>query len=217
MNAEVALELAVREGIPAVVAGEITPVGKGFVLSARVLEPSGGATLASVRETASDTASVLEAIDKLSKRIRERIGESYVSLRSDPALEKVTTASLEALQLYTEALDAYMVEGDNERGLTLLEEAVALDPEFAMAWRKMGVELRNNFGSQARINEALTRAFEHRDRLPEREKLLATAAYYTTVTAEDEKAIAAYERMLDPRPERRVGHEQRVDPVRRAA
>jgi tetratricopeptide (TPR) repeat protein len=200
LDVEVALELAVREGIPAVVAGEITPVGKGFVLSARVLEPSGGATLASVRETASDTASVLEAIDKLSKRIRERIGESYVSLRADPALEKVTTASLEALQLYTEALDAYMVEGDNERGLTLLEEAVALDPEFAMAWRKMGIELNNNFASQARINEALTRAYEHRDRLPERERLLAMAAYYNTVTGEDEKAIAAYERMLDRDP-----------------
>lgn len=200
LGADVALELAVREGIPAVIAGEITPVGKGFVLSARVLEPSDGSTLASVRETADDTASVLAAIDALSKRVRERVGESYASLRADPALEKVTTASLEALQLYTEALDAYMVQGDDERGLTLLEEAVALDPEFAMAWRKMGVELTNNFGSQARIDEALTRAYEHRERLPERERLLAMAAYYNSVTGEQEKAIAAYERMLDRDP-----------------
>jgi tetratricopeptide (TPR) repeat protein len=197
---DLALELAVREGIPAVVAGEITPAGRGFVLTARVLEPSGGTTLASARETAPDTASVLDAIDKLSKRIRERVGESYGSLRADPALEKVTTGSIEALQRYTEALHAIQVRGDDERGIALLEEAVAIDPQFAMAWRKLGVELRNNFASQARVDEALTRAYEHRDRLPERERQFASAAYYTTVTGEIEKAIAAYERLLDRDP-----------------
>ena len=197
---DLAMELAVREGIPAVVAGEITPAGRGFVLTARVLEPSGGTTLASARETAPDTASVLEAIDKLSKRIRERVGESYASLRADPPLEKVTTGSLEALQRYTEALHAFQVRGDDERGMSLLEEAVELDPQFAMAWRKLGVELRNNFASQARVNEALTRAYENRDRLPERERQFASAAYYTTVTGEIEKAVAAYERILDRNP-----------------
>lgn len=196
----VALELAVREGIPAVVAGEITPAGRGFVLSARVLEPSEGLALASARETAADTASILEAIDRLSKRIRERVGESYASLRADPPLEKVTTGSLEALQRYSEALHAFDVKGDDELGIALLEEAVALDPEFAMAWRKLGVELGNNYASTARVNEALTRAYEHRERLSERERQLASASYYTTVTGEREKAIAAYERLLDRDP-----------------
>ncbi len=200
LSTDVALELAVREGIPAVVAGEITPAGRGFVLSARVLEPTSGQPLASARETASDTASVLDAIDKLSKRIRERVGESYASLRADPALEKVTTESLEALQRYTEALHAFEVRGDDERGIALLEEAVARDAEFAMAWRKLGVELQNNRASPARVNEALTRAYEHRDRLSERERQLASASYFTVVTGEDEKAIAAYERLLERDP-----------------
>jgi tetratricopeptide (TPR) repeat protein len=200
LSTDVALELAVREGISAVVAGEITPAGRGFVLSARVLEPTGGQALASARETATDTSLVLEAIDKLSKRIRERVGESYASLRADPALEKVTTASLDALQRYSEALRAFEVRGDDELGIALLEEAVVLDPGFAMAWRKLGVELRNNQASPARVNEALTRAYEHRERLSERERHLASATYYTTVTGEIEKAIASYERLLDRDP-----------------
>ena len=200
LSAELARELAVREGIPAVVVGEITPAGRGFVLTSKLVDADDGSALTSVRETAADTAEVLDALDRLSKSLRERIGESYLSLRADPALAAVTTGSLDALQLYSEALRAFEVQGDSDRGIALLEEAVAIDPGFAMAWRKMGVELRNQFAATSRVNEALTRAFENRDRLTERERLLAGGSYYTSVAADYPKAIAEYERMLDRDP-----------------
>jgi tetratricopeptide (TPR) repeat protein len=200
LDADLARELAVREGIPAVVVGEITPAGRGFVLTSKLVDADDGSALTSVRETAADTAEVLDALDRLSKSLRERIGESYLSLRADPALAAVTTGSLDALQLYSEALRAFEVQGDSDRGIALLEEAVAIDPEFAMAWRKMGVELRNQFAATSRVNEALTKAFENRDRLTERERLLAGGSYYTSVAADYPKAIAEYERMLDRDP-----------------
>lgn len=200
LSAELARELAVREGIPAVVVGEITPAGRGFVLTSKLVDADDGSALTSVRETAADTAEVLDALDRLSKSLRERIGESYLSLRADPALAAVTTGSLDALQLYSEALRAFEVQGDSDRGIALLEEAVAIDPGFAMAWRKMGVELRNQFAATSRVNEALTKAFENRDRLTERERLLAGGSYYTSVAADYPKAIAEYERMLDRDP-----------------
>jgi len=200
LDAELARELAVREGIPAVVVGEITPAGRGFILTSKLVDADDGSALTSVRETATDTAEVLDALDRLSKSLRERIGESYLSLRADPALAAVTTGSLDALQLYSEALRAFELQGDSDRGIALLEEAVAIDPEFAMAWRKMGVELRNQFAATSRVNEALTKAFENRDRLTERERLLAGGSYYTSVAADYPKAIAEYERMLDRDP-----------------
>jgi len=200
LDAELARELAVREGIPAVVVGEITPAGRGFILTSKLVDSDDGSALTSVRETAADTADVLDALDRLSKSLRERIGESYLSLRADPALAAVTTGSLDALQLYSEALRAFEIQGDSDRGIALLEEAVALDPGFAMAWRKMGVELRNQFAATSRVNEALTKAFENRDRLTERERLLAGGSYYTSVAADYPKAIAEYERMLDRDP-----------------
>ncbi|MDT8437301.1 MAG: hypothetical protein RRA92_11175, partial [Gemmatimonadota bacterium] len=200
LDPDLARELAVREGIPAVVVGEITPAGRGFVLTAKLVDADNGAALASQRETAADTADVLAALDRLSKSLRERIGESYLSLRADPPLARVTTASLEALKLYSEALRIFQVQGDADRGIALLEEAVRIDPGFAMAWRKLGVERRNQFQSTALVNEALTRAFDNRDRLTERERHLAAGSYYTTVTAEYSKAIAEYERMLDRDP-----------------
>ena len=200
LDADLARELAVREGIPAVVVGEITPAGRGFVLTSKLVDADDGSALTSVRETAADTAEVLDALDRLSKSLRERIGESYLSLRADPALAAVTTGSLDALQLYSEALRAFEVQGDSDRGIALLEEAVAIDPGFAMAWRKMGVELRNQFAATSRVNEALRKAFENRDRLTERERLLAGGSYYTSVAADYPKAIAEYERMLDRDP-----------------
>lgn len=200
LDAELARELAVREGIPAVVVGEITPAGRGFVLTSKLVDADDGSALTSVRETAADTAEVLDALDRLSKSLRERIGESYLSLRADPALAAVTTGSLDALQLYSEALRAFEIQGDSDQGIALLEEAVAIDPEFAMAWRKMGVELRNQFAATSRVNEALTKAFENRERLTERERLLAGGSYYTHVAADYPKAIAEYERMLDRDP-----------------
>ena len=76
-----ARELAEREGIKAVVSGQIAPVGKGFVLSANLLGASDGHVLTAVRENAESDAQLLDAIGRLSKKLRERVGESLVSIR----------------------------------------------------------------------------------------------------------------------------------------
>jgi serine/threonine-protein kinase len=97
----VAREIAEREGVKAVVSGQIDPVGQGFVLSANVISAANGSVLASVRETAADQSVLLAAIDRLSSKLRERIGESLVTIRAEPRLEQVTTGSLPALRKYS--------------------------------------------------------------------------------------------------------------------
>jgi tetratricopeptide (TPR) repeat protein len=197
LSVEVAREVAVREGIPAVITGEIVEAGGSYVLTASVIAAPDGSVLASHRETAKDDSDIIPSIDRLSRRIREKIGESYTSLRADPPLAAVTTASLEALKLYSEALEAIEREGATGAGIPLLEEALAIDPEFASAWRKLGVQIGNARLQRSRRYEALTKAYELRDRLTPRERYLAEASYYTTVREDDAGAIAAYERMLD--------------------
>jgi tetratricopeptide (TPR) repeat protein len=197
LTGELARDAAVREGIPAVIEGEITAAGGAYVVSARLVSTETGAVLLSERARASDDAGLLDAIDDLSGAIRSRIGESYAALRAEPPLESVTTASLPALEKYSEAYRAIETEGQPERGVALLEEAVQLDPEFAMAWRKLGVELGNRGENAARRVEAMTRAFELRDRLTAVERYMTMASYYTGVTNEADKAITAYENLLD--------------------
>jgi tetratricopeptide (TPR) repeat protein len=191
-----AREVAIREGIKAVVAGDISPAGRQFVVSTRLVGAQDGSVLAAYRETAKDSGEVIRAVDRLSKRLRERIGESLRSIRSSPPLERVTTRSMEALRKYSRGLQV-ADQGDVARGVTLLEEAIALDSGFAMAHRKVGVLLWNTGQRRSRMIEALTRAFEFRNRLTDRERYLAEGSYYTGVTGERDKARDAYRTLLD--------------------
>lgn len=194
LTLETAREVAVREGYAAVIAGEITAVGNGYVLTSRIVDAASGQTLASDRQSAANADEIIPAIDRLSARMRERVGESYSDLRADEPLHQVTTGSLEALQKYSKAVEIFNVGGDESLGNALLEEAVELDPGFAMAWRKLGL---TRIGGRARRIEALEKAFEYRDRLTERERLLSEAIYYHQVPRDYQAAITAYERLIE--------------------
>ena len=194
LTLETAREIAVREGYAAVIAGDITPVGSGYVLTCRIVDAASGRTLASARQSASNADEIIPAIDRLSARMRERVGESYSDLRADEPLEQVTTSSLEALQKYSEAVAIFDVGGDESLGNALLEEAVELDPGFAMAWRKLGLTRR---GGRSRRIEAMEKAFEHRDRLTERERLHTEAIYSRMITRDYQASITAYERLIE--------------------
>jgi len=195
LTAELASELAVREGAGAVVSGAVNRAGSGYVFTAQVVSASDGAVLTSQRESAATDADIIPAIDQLSKKLRERMGDSYRSIRSDPPLSRVTTSNLEALKLYSRTAD----DGVDE--ITLLEQAVALDSTFAMAWRALGITYSNRRTNRARMIEAFTRAFEHRDRLTETERRKAASMYYMTVDFEPRLAAAEYEALLEADPE----------------
>jgi tetratricopeptide (TPR) repeat protein len=192
-----ARELAVREGVRAVLLGEVTTAGRGVIVSVRLVAPDSDESLVALRETAADSSAVIQAVDRLSSRLRERMGESLRTIRSGEPLELVSTASLPALRSYTQGVRAIDLERNHAEGIALLEDAIAADSAFAMAWRKLGVTLRNQEGNTERALEALTRAYELSDRLTERERLLARAAYHTAVTQDQDRAVAAYRGVLD--------------------
>ena len=190
-----AREVAEREGVPAIVVGQIDPVGKSFVVSAKVVSSKDGAVLTAVRETAASDADLIPALDKLSRALRERIGESLVSIRADQPLEHVTTGSLEALKKYTQAVRLFDT-GQEEAALPLLQEATAADTGFAMAWRKLAVVLGNAGASYAQQIDATSRAYRHRDRLPEIERQATIAYYFSNVDIDPPRSAAAYRAML---------------------
>ena len=196
-----AREVAIRGGLKAVIAGEINGAGTGYVLSARLISADAGDEIAAFRETADDSTAIIAAIDRLSKELRERVGESLKSIRANEPLQRVTTASLEALRKYSQAVRAIELEGDQEKGIALLEEAIALDTAFAMAYRKLGAHLANNFQERARAADAMTKAYEHRGRLTDRERYRTLGTYYEFVTGETQQAVTAYRTLLDIYPD----------------
>jgi len=192
-----AREAAIREGIKAVVSGDVARAGGSYVLTARLVAAESGQDLINLRETASDSSQVMESVDQLSRRMRERLGESLGSIRASAPLDRATTTSLEALRKYSQSLKA-IDSGDHDLGKGLLREAVDLDPEFAMAWRKLAVE---EFDDPNARREAATRAYELRDLLTDRERYMTIGTYHGYVTLDNDAAITAYRTLLEQYPD----------------
>ena len=188
---ELGRELGEREGLKALVSGEIARVGAGYQLLARLETPVDGTALFAHRESARDSTELLDAIDALSMRLRERIGEPLGSLASTPALPQVTTSNLVALRRYSEAVQ--LPAASYTQRIRLLEEAIEHDSTFAFAWRGLAIAYQNHDYAPSRALAANTRAFELRDRLTAAERDQVEAFYYYQVRQEPRRAIAALE------------------------
>ena len=192
-----AREIAIREGAKGVVGGSIAPLGSGYAISVRLVSADSGATLASFQKTVDGPGELLDAIDELTRKLRGRIGESLKAVRDAPDLDQVTTGSLDALRKYAEAQRAADLSGDYAKAIELLREAVAEDTTFAMAYRKLGVSLSNFGMPRAQVDSALTKAYQYRDRLTEKERHLAVATYYGSGPGRNRpRAAAAFEQAL---------------------
>ncbi len=200
---DVAKEIAAREGLKAVLAGDIRPLGAGFVLSARLVGTTTGDILWAGRQDVANSEGLSAAIDKLSGTLRERLGESLRSIRADRPLDQVTTRSFEALEAYVQA-EQETNRGDNDAAVALLERAIEFDSSFAMAHRKLGVVLANQGRDTERRTAAFQRAYDLRERLSQRERYLTEAQYHLSVTHDTAATIAAYQAVLDRYPTDRI-------------
>jgi TolB-like protein len=107
-----AREVATREGVKAVVDGEVLALGGSYVIAAKLVSAQSGEVLASFRETANDSKDIIAAIDHLSRDVRTKVGESLKSINAAPPLEQVTTPSLAALKKYVQGVQVFREGGD---------------------------------------------------------------------------------------------------------
>ena len=199
-----AREIATREGIKAVIDGSLLGLGGKYVIALRLVSAQTGDELATFRETANDQSEILPVVDRLAKDVRARIGESLKSVQSAPPLEQVTTPSLEALRKYVQGQRSIDL-GDFDRGSAILQEAVAIDTGFAMAYRKLAVEFGNR-GFNEKAQAYYEKAYLHSDRLSDPERYLLLGTYYSLGRHQDaEKSRAAFEQLLEIQPNNTAG------------
>jgi len=190
---DMARQVCLRSNSHATLEGSISQIGKQFSLILKAVNCSTGATLTSVEATAQDKDHVLSAMNDLASNIRGRLGESLRSVQThDAPLEAATTTSLDALKSYSMAREALIRRGDNSGALILLQRAVALDPNFAMAHASLGT-VYSNSGKTDLSRESMKRAYELRDRVSDREKFYITSHYEHFYTGNMEKAVSIYE------------------------
>jgi hypothetical protein len=187
-----ALEVAERAGAGAVLETTVARAGTRYVLSSRALEARSGEELFAVRTSAAERG-LLGAVERLSREVRMRLGEASESLAESRPLPQVTTASLEALRLYAMAERA--MGGDGALAPSYLEAALELDPGFAMAHRMLAATGINRMRFEVAVRH-LQLAWEHRDRLPDRERWLVEAARASETEYQPYRAEELYERIV---------------------
>jgi len=172
VDAATAREIALRDGYPMVVVGEIQAVGESYLLTARLEVPGSGDVLGRFHEAAARGTELVGALERLGGDIRARIGESRRAIRSSPPLERVSTPSLEALKLYSEALHLRAREGRYWDAVDLFGRAVEADTAFAMAYLELQQTLNHLLTQWTYQRELDRKAWAHRERLTEYQRFV---------------------------------------------
>ncbi len=193
LTRELAREVCQRTASAASIQGSISSLGSEYVLGLKAVNCRSGDVLANEQATATGKEQVLKAVGEAATKIRQKLGESLASVQKyDAPAENVTTPSLEALQAYGLGCQAMMVKNDYAAAVSLFQRAVSLDPNFAMAFARLGTSY-SNLGQTARAAENTRKAYDLRERVSELEKLYIASHYENFVTGNLEAARKTYE------------------------
>lgn len=194
-----AREVCVRDGgIRVLVTGRTEKLGSTYLVSAEVIDPERDRTLASDTETAAGPDQIWPAVRRLSNWVRETLGEARARIdRSNQQLEKVTTPSLRALQLFTEAV-ATGRRNQWSASAQILRAALAEDPDFAAARLSLARALQALKDLDWKLEAQ--RAFDLSDRVSERERYFLIGNYERMMGRPD-RAIPPFEALLHRYPD----------------
>jgi eukaryotic-like serine/threonine-protein kinase len=191
ITSDIGREISLRNGIKAMLNGSIASFGSQYVVTLEAVNAATGESLAREEVQAAKKEEVLNSLHEAGSRLRRKLGESLTSIQKfDKPLSEATTSSLEALKALSLA-DSKHQTGDDFGALPLYQRAVELDPNFAMAYARLGA-VYGNLGQSEISEQNRKKAFELRDRASEHEKLYITSHYYAD-SGQLDKGITALE------------------------
>ncbi|MEJ7745928.1 MAG: putative peptide modification system cyclase [Luteimonas sp.] len=134
LDRAVASEIALRDGVRAVILPTVSEVGGRVRVSAEVIDPHTQTTVYAESADGAGIGSALGSIDDVTAALRGRLGETLKAIERDSApLPQVTTKNLDALRAYALGQNSYAHNRYSE-ALQFYRRATELDPKFALAW-----------------------------------------------------------------------------------
>lgn len=214
VSADLVREVAERAGVDNVLLGSYVRAGGTIRINARLQDARTGRVVTAERVDAPGEGNLFAIVDELTRRFKARLAGAAAVARKglferpettpaaeaglDRGLTAITTSSIEAYRYYADGLHFH------ERGLSaqaapLLEKAIAIDPNFAMAYAKLAV-VHSNLRS-GKIDEYAKRALQLTDRLSARERYYIEGFYYSLRSDTVQRSIEAYQQGLKLHPE----------------
>ena len=154
---------------------------------------------ASLKTEASTQKDLSAAVDRLADSIRQSLALSPDILKELQAQSfKPTSSSIEALRDYNQGLELAR-QGKNLEAVKRLQAAVKEDPQFALAYSRLG-ETYATLGHDNDAEEALRQAVELSQQLPLGEKYRIEASH-ARIVKDTKKATEAYENLAKTTPD----------------
>jgi eukaryotic-like serine/threonine-protein kinase len=174
---DLAQQLGQRLGVKAYLAGSIANLGSAYVIQINAVNVATGEIFAREQETASDKTDVLRAVSKAATAMRARLGESMASIQKlTTPYTNVTTASLQAFHAFSLGEDEHRMGRDFPQAQSFYQQAIQLDPNFAMAYARLGVTFSTQ-GALAKAVEYMKKAYDLREHVTERERMYIESSY----------------------------------------
>jgi tetratricopeptide (TPR) repeat protein len=171
----------------AILEGSIASLGRLYVVGLKAVNCHTGDSLAEEQATADGKEQVLRALGEAATKLRSKLGESLSTVEKfDTPLLQATTPSLEALQAFSLGVEQRR-KGDHAAAVPLFQRAIALDPNFAVAYAVLG-DAYQNLGEGSRAEENIGKAYELRQRVSQKENFFIESSYNWFVTGDLEKA-----------------------------
>src|ERR1700686_4946136 len=198
ITSDVGREISQRDGIKAMLNGSIDSVGGQYVVTLEAVNAASGDSLGREQVQAERKEDVLNALHGAATKLRGQLGESLSMVQKyDMSLSQATPSSLDALKALSLG-DAKHNAGEELAAVPNYQRAVEIDPNFAMAYARLGT-IYNNLQQTQLSEQNRQKAFELRDRASEREKLYITSHYYAD-SGQLDKGITAYELYIQTYP-----------------
>jgi tetratricopeptide (TPR) repeat protein len=195
LTLERALDVCRQTNSRAVLIGTIADAGNQYGVALRAVRCDTVRVVAKSETTANERNQIVAELGRAAVDLRSKLGEPSATIQQfNKPLDHATSASVETLKLYTEALQRHEQKGPRTALADMLQ-ATERDPSFAIAYRNLG-NFYGNMNELSAMEYSLTKAFELRRQLTDRERLRIEGMYYELVTGEIDRAVDIWQSMI---------------------
>ncbi len=205
LDLEEGLEIARRAQAEALIQGSFVRLGTQVRVDVRVLDARG--QLQAAESLLAERPELLLAqIDLLALKLSAHLGAALPDADAQRGLAARMTNNLDAYRYYSLALEQAQMFQFPE-AIALLEKAVALDPQFALAHARIGYVYAVKQGQGERAQPYLEKALQVGERLSERDRLYIMA-WMANARRDPAQAIQTYRQLLAQYPQEVEGYQR---------
>jgi len=189
------------------ISGSFIKAGSQILVNATLQKPRTEEVIKNIRVECQTFDEITAKVDDLTKQLKAALNltEQQITADLDKNLGKITSSNPEALRYFVEA-KRYHWKQEYRKAIPLLEKAVALDPEFILAYEALGsahydlYELALNDSYVAKTLDLIKR---YPDRVSDRDRYsIEGRHYYWDLTDQFyQKAMENFQKVLDIDPE----------------